>query len=159
VFGDRAFTEVIKDAVIRMEPQANRTGVSIRRSRHTDERSMGTEWADSSQRAKEKGLRRNQTYPHLECGPPVSQTVRKQNRLFKPPHLWYFGMAIQCTWVQFPHLFLWIPPNWRTHHWKLKRCLEDNISVINNSCYTWNCGVGEDSWESLGLQGDPTSPS
>ena len=23
----------------------------------------------------------------------------------------------------------------------------------------WNCGVGEDSWESLGLQGDPTSPS
>ena len=22
-----------------------------------------------------------------------------------------------------------------------------------------NCGVGEDSWESLGLQGDPMSPS
>ena len=22
-----------------------------------------------------------------------------------------------------------------------------------------NCGVGEDSWESLGLQGDPISPS
>jgi len=22
-----------------------------------------------------------------------------------------------------------------------------------------NCGVGEDSWESLGLQGGPTSPS
>ena len=22
-----------------------------------------------------------------------------------------------------------------------------------------NCGVGEDSWESLGLQGDPTRPS
>ena len=22
-----------------------------------------------------------------------------------------------------------------------------------------NCGVGEDYWESLGLQGDPTSPS
>ena len=22
----------------------------------------------------------------------------------------------------------------------------------------WNCGVGEDSWESFGLQGDPTSP-
>ena len=22
-----------------------------------------------------------------------------------------------------------------------------------------NCGVGEDSWESLGQQGDPTSPS
>ena len=24
--------------------------------------------------------------------------------------------------------------------------------------YALNCGVGEDSWESLGLQGDPTSP-
>ena len=23
----------------------------------------------------------------------------------------------------------------------------------------WCCGIGEDSWESLGLQGDPTSPS
>ena len=23
----------------------------------------------------------------------------------------------------------------------------------------FNCGIGEDSWESLGLQGDPTSPS
>ena len=30
-----------------------------------------------------------------------------------------------------------------------------------NLFYKWgtNCGVGEDSWESLGLQGDPTSPS
>ena len=26
-------------------------------------------------------------------------------------------------------------------------------------CKVLNCGVGEDSWESLGLQGDPTSPS
>ena len=25
-------------------------------------------------------------------------------------------------------------------------------------CMLWKCGVGEDSWESLGLQGDPTSP-
>ena len=24
--------------------------------------------------------------------------------------------------------------------------------------YAFECGVGEDSWESLGLQGDPTSP-
>ena len=29
--------------------------------------------------------------------------------------------------------------------------------VLKNWCL--NCGVGEDSWESLGLQGDPTSPS
>ena len=43
--------------------------------------------------------------------------------------------------------------------------------VVMHGCESWtiklsaeelmllNCGVGEDSWESLGLQGDPTSPS
>ena len=44
--------------------------------------------------------------------------------------------------------------------------------VVRYGCESWivkkagaeelmllNCGVGEDSWESLGLQGDPTSPS
>ena len=44
--------------------------------------------------------------------------------------------------------------------------------VVMNGCESWtikksstkelmllNCDVGEDSWESLGLQGDPTSPS
>ena len=41
--------------------------------------------------------------------------------------------------------------------------------VVMYGCESWtikkaelmllNCGVGEDSWESLGLQGDPTSPS
>ena len=36
---------------------------------------------------------------------------------------------------------------------KLKRKLStEELMVLN-------CGVGEDSWESLGLQGDPTSPS
>ena len=30
--------------------------------------------------------------------------------------------------------------------------------VPKNWCFL-NCGVGEDSWEFLGLQGDPTSPS
>ena len=46
------------------------------------------------------------------------------------------------------------------------------FSVVMYGCESWttrrlyaeelillNCGVGEDSWESLGLQGDPTSPS
>ena len=46
------------------------------------------------------------------------------------------------------------------------------LSVVMYGCESWtvkkaerkelmflNCGVGEDSWESLGLQGDPTSPS
>ena len=31
-----------------------------------------------------------------------------------------------------------------------------NITYVDDAL---NCGVGEDSWESLGLQGDPASPS
>ena len=35
-------------------------------------------------------------------------------------------------------------------HWTIKLSTEELMLL--------NCGVGEDSWESLGLQGDPTSP-
>ena len=35
--------------------------------------------------------------------------------------------------------------------WTIKLSVEELMLL--------NCGVGEDSWESLGLQGDPTSPS
>ena len=33
------------------------------------------------------------------------------------------------------------------------------IHIYANELKLLNGGVGEDSWESLGLQGDPTSPS
>ena len=36
--------------------------------------------------------------------------------------------------------------------WTIKKASAEELMVLN-------CGVGEDSWESLGLQGDPTSPS
>ena len=36
--------------------------------------------------------------------------------------------------------------------WTIKKAEHQRIDALN-------CGVGEDSWESLGLQGDPTSPS
>ena len=35
--------------------------------------------------------------------------------------------------------------------WTVKKAERRRIDILN-------CGVGEDSWESLGLQGDPTSP-
>ena len=35
--------------------------------------------------------------------------------------------------------------------WTIKKAEHRRIDALN-------CGVGEDSWESLGLQGDPTSP-
>ena len=33
------------------------------------------------------------------------------------------------------------------------------LKLSTKELMLWNCGAGEDSWESLGLQGDPTSPS
>jgi len=36
--------------------------------------------------------------------------------------------------------------------WTIRKLSTEELTVLN-------CGVGEDSWESLGLQGDPTSPS
>ena len=36
--------------------------------------------------------------------------------------------------------------------WTVKKLSAEELMLIN-------CGVGEDSWESLGLQGNPTSPS
>ena len=37
-------------------------------------------------------------------------------------------------------------------NWTIKKAESEELMLLN-------CGVGEDSWESLGLQGDPTSPS
>ena len=48
-----------------------------------------------------------------------------------------------------------IPISWRIFHsflWSTQSNLHKELMLLN-------CGVGEDSWGSLGLQGDPTSPS
>ena len=36
--------------------------------------------------------------------------------------------------------------------WTIKKLNAEELMLLN-------CGVGEDSWQSLGLQGEPTSPS
>ena len=38
-------------------------------------------------------------------------------------------------------------------------CESWTIEKVENWCFWTFCGFGEDSWESLGLQGGPTSPS
>ena len=38
-------------------------------------------------------------------------------------------------------------------------CESWTIKKAERQLMLFNCGVGEDSWESPGLQGDPTSPS
>ena len=40
----------------------------------------------------------------------------------------------------------------RCESWTIKKAEHQELMFLN-------CGFGEDSWESLGLQGDPTSPS
>ncbi|XP_059777689.1 pituitary tumor-transforming gene 1 protein-interacting protein isoform X2 [Balaenoptera ricei] len=45
--------------------------------------------------AKERGLRRYPSCPHLDLGLPASRTVR--DYLFKLPSLWYFVMAAELT--------------------------------------------------------------
>ena len=37
-------------------------------------------------------------------------------------------------------------------------CESWTVKLSTEELMLLNCGVGEDSWESLGLQGDPTSP-
>ena len=39
------------------------------------------------------------------------------------------------------------------------RCERWTVKLSTEELMLLNCSVGEDSWESLGLQGDPTSPS
>ena len=45
----------------------------------------------------------------------------------------------------------------RSHVWMWE--LDHKESLSTEEWMLLNCDVGEDSWESLGLQGDPTSPS
>ena len=44
-----------------------------------------------------------------------------------------------------------------SHIWMWELAYKRKLSV--EELMLLNCGVGEDSWKSLGLQGDPTSPS
>ena len=44
-----------------------------------------------------------------------------------------------------------------SHVWVWELDCEESLSAEELMLLT--CGVGEDSWESLGMQGDPTSPS
>ena len=56
------------------------------------------------------------------------------------------GRKVMTNWLWF---FLWSHMDVRVGLWR-KMSTEELMLL--------NCGVGEDSWESLGWQGDPTSP-
>ena len=51
-----------------------------------------------------------------------------------------------------------LPAKFRSHVWMWELDYKESWAP-KKWCFWTVCGVGEDSWESLGLQGDPTSPS
>ena len=68
------------------------------------------------------------------------QHIKKQRLYFanKCPSSQGYGFSSS-------HVWMW----YLEYKWKLST---EELMLLN-------CGVGEDSWESLGLQGDPASPS
>ena len=68
------------------------------------------------------------------------QHIKKQRHYFANK-----GLSSQRLWF-----FQWSCIDVRVGLWR---------KLSAKELMLWNCGVGEDSWESLGLQGDPTSPS
>ena len=53
--------------------------------------------------------------------------------------------------LHFPKAMVFPVVMYGCQSWTVKKAERRRIDALN-------CGVGEDSWESLGLQGDPTSP-
>ena len=65
----------------------------------------------------------------------------------RPFYIWLLftlGQIIRSLWLRFV-----LPASWTWTQTDLSK-----VGIY----WLINCGVGEDSWESLGLQGDPTSP-
>ena len=65
------------------------------------------------------------------------------------------GSMISVKWLTVEKVFLLLmlrlyKDSW--YHWPWKMDEVTRLMLLN-------CGVGEDSWESLGLKGDPISPS
>ena len=65
--------------------------------------------------------------------------IKKQRHCFANK-----GLSSQSYGFSSSHVWMWVGL-WR-------KLSTEELMLLN-------CGVGEDSWESLGLQGDPTSPS
>ena len=86
------------------------------------------------------GARVFQLVPWKKSYDQPRQHIKKQRHYFANKDLssQSYGFSSGHVWMwELDYKESWAPKNW----------------------YFLNCGVGEDSWELLGLQGDPTSPS
>ena len=78
------------------ESQSNITGVLTERKIRTQTYTEGSVWRQgkgSHLQGKQRGLRRNQSYWHLDLGLLASRLWENKFLLFKPPSLWSFVMA------------------------------------------------------------------
>ena len=90
----------------------------------------------------------------------------------------HWGLSLCFDLLFSDHLYLWFSFECPSLSARVYNCHDGSYlawcscaPVVMYGCESWaiklsaeklmllNCGVGEDSWESLGLQGDPTSPS
>ena len=104
------------------------------------------------------------------------------NRWGNSVRLYFFELQNHCRWWFQPWNKKMLTP-WKESYDQPRQHIKKQkryhlvkamvFPVVMYACESWtvlkkaehqridalNCGVGEDSWESLGLQGDPTSPS
>ena len=85
-------------------------------------------------------IKRRLLTPWKESYDQPRQHIKKQRHYFANE-----GLSSQKLWF-----FQWSHMDVRVVLWR--KLSTEKLMLLN-------CGVGEDSWESLGLQGDPTSPS
>ena len=76
-------------------------------------------------------------------------------RVFSTSDIYYMldispGLVCFLLYITYPEFFLWSCVDVRVGLWR--RLSAKELMLLK-------CGVGEGSWESLGLQGDPTSSS
>ena len=77
--------------------------------------------------------------------------------------LFYNVLLLKQNWISDAATFLCQPRSVYSRLWFFQYWCMDVIAGLwrklsAEELMLLNCGVGEDSWESLGLQGDPTSP-
>ena len=82
----------------------------------------------------------------------LDSILKKQRYYFthKGPSSQSYGFSSSKIWM-------WVL--YYKESWVLKNWCFFFLSMYDKYIIDSLCGVGEDNWESLGLQGDPTSPS
>lgn len=126
-------------------------------------------WGHSEKVAAASPGGRPQEHPNLHThwsGASGSQTVRKQNLLFKRPRRQYFvtaALADSCTCLQLLHLFLMIPQNSTLKvpcGWKLKRSEWSRVSGRQSTVNSGTLSKGGKGEHLVACSGtEPTCPA